>query len=303
MHRFYRQGPASATTGAVSAAWVRTSHGVRLPIITSDLEAPQATARRLLRTYLHRSRLSRRLLRVLPLSAVYFGLCGTFIALTGRPNVPFRGDWSGQASELITRGLAVPLLIILIFWVVDATRLSGELTAALSSCKTRWPKATLEHFGSRLNLLPSLVSEWLDIQVIARHSVAIGRLVYAPVIVIVLMIASRASYFDNWAFPLGLSLVICVSVLYSLYCGATVRRSAEAARSAALRRYQGALIQSKGADSRQSSAQIRLLIDEIANLRVGAFVPFSQQPWVRAIALLFGGGGSLVLLEYLMLAG
>jgi hypothetical protein len=43
------------------------------------------------------------------------------------------------------------------------------------------------------------------------------------------------------------------------------------------------------------------LIDEIADLRVGAFVPFGQQPWVRAIALLFGGGGSLVLLEYLML--
>ena len=301
-HRFYSQGPASATTGAADTSWARTEHAIRLPIISSDLDAPSAPAERILRTYLHRSRLSRRLYRVLPLSLVYFVACRLFIILTGQPNVPSRGEWSALAS-MGTLFVAVPMLIILIFWVVDATRLSGRLTADLSSCNTEWPNPTIEHFREILELRPELVHGWLNIQVIARHSVALGRLVYAPVIVIVLMIASRASYFDNWAFPPGLAIVICVSVLYALYCAASVRRSAEDARDAALRHYHSALIRYEGASDAKSCAQIRLLIEEIANLRIGAFVPISQQPWVRAIALLFGGGGSLVLLEFLMLAG
>ena len=51
-------------------------------------------------------------------------------------------------------------------------------------------------------------------------------------------------------------------------------------------------------DDGPATRQIRLLLDQVASLRVGAFVPFSQQPWVRAVGLLFGGGGTLVLLEY-----
>ena len=43
--------------------------------------------------------------------------------------------------------------------------------------------------------------------------------------------------------------------------------------------------------------QIEMILDRIQSIREGAFMPIFQQPWVRAVLLLIGGGGSLAFLE------
>lgn len=256
------------------------------------------TAAEVLREYGRRSRLARRVLRVLPLWALYFVIGFVVVRIFGEPNVPFRGQISFLASKIVTVAFAVSMLTFLIVWAVDATVLSVWLTKALAGCKMEWPEKTKRYFAERLNLERELLEEWLDIQVIACQSTAVGRLVYYPVIAMILMIASRAPFFDSWDFPVGLCIVVSVSLLYLILCAVALRRAAEFARSVAIKRYRTALIHAAGGDRSSKEDQIRLLLDRIRNLRVGVFVPFSQQPWVRAVALLFGGGGSLVFLEY-----
>lgn len=50
-----------------------------------------------------------------------------------------------------------------------------------------------------------VVREWLDIQLVATHTDAIGRLIYVPFVVLVLFLISRVSYIDN--IPLTMSLL------------------------------------------------------------------------------------------------
>jgi hypothetical protein len=52
-------------------------------------------------------------------------------------------------------------------------------------------------------------------------------------------------------------------------------------------------------DEKHLAKRIEMIRDHIGAIRKGAFVPFAEQPWVRAVMLILGGGGSLILLEFL----
>jgi hypothetical protein len=74
---------------------------------------------------------------------------------------------------------------------------------------------------------------------------------------------------------------------------------AEQARESALKRLWEKQLSLKGMNQDALSEQIQMIYDEIKSIRKGAFVPFFEQPWVRAVALFLGGGGSLIALNYL----
>lgn len=46
-------------------------------------------------------------------------------------------------------------------------------------------------------------------------------------------------------------------------------------------------------------AKLRLYEKRIEEYQEGAFLPITEQPWLRALTLMFGGGSSLLLLQYL----
>ena len=207
--------------------------------------------------------------------------------------------------------LAVPSLIVLIFLVLDATKLSVRFIQDLSKEQVVWPKSIVDKFVDRLKMDTRHLNGWISIQVIARHTQAVGNLIYYPFVVIILMLISRSSYFDNWHLPLGLFVVIMLALAYSIYCAIILRRSAEQARQKAIERLQIHQIYAKGQkktgenvsegrkEEMTDESQIALLINSIHTIRRGAFASFSHQPFVRALALFFGSGGSILLLEYL----
>lgn len=245
--------------------------------------------------------LRRRLRRVLLLTILFWLFASVTFASFGPVYTPARGDRSFEVHQIIIRYLAAPLLTFLIFWVVDATKRAVWLVKELCKNDMHWPEATREHFARRLNIDKKFLSPWINIQFIGEHTAVIHRLIYLPVVVILILILSRATYFDDWNFPLPLIIVLSLLFAYSIYNAIILRGAAEHARSAAIDRLHEDLIKAAGGrqeDDQRRAEQLKLLLDEVRGIRQGAFLPLPKQPWLRGILLLIGGSGSLAYLEY-----
>jgi hypothetical protein len=266
---------------------------------TRNLEEKQLV--KLWTDYHEQNRLWRRFLRVLLLTTLFILVARATFVTFGPGNTPARGELSFHTNRFIITWLAAPLLVFLIFWVVDATKRAVWLVKELSNCDTHWPEATRDHFAKRLNIDKEYLNPWIDIQFIGEHTAAIHRLVYLPVVVLIVLLLSRATYFDNWNFPVPLIIVLALLFAYSIYNAGILRNAAEHARLAAIKRLHENIIAETGKTGEREqrrAKQLRFLLQEVQNIREGAFLPLLQQPWLRAILLLLGGGGGLAYLEY-----
>lgn len=261
------------------------------------------TAQELWGQYTSRGTLRARLVRVIPAMALYglFGWC--IVWMFGTPNCPHRGT----TSFLVDRTLLICSVVamhFLIFFVVDATRLCARFVEILKE-PTTW-KETLDSMqkGAREKLsaeqmrdLEDPFDEWLDIRLIASRTEAVGKLIYYPFIVLLLMIVSRNGLFDNWNWPLSMTIIYSIDVALALYCGMKMRRSAEEARTMAVESLNRDLVLSR--DNSFVGKKIQDMLDEVQSIRRGAFSPFSANPVIGAVLIPSGGLMLFALLESL----
>jgi hypothetical protein len=208
------------------------------------------------------------------------------------------------------RGLitvSVALFLLLIFSIVDAIRLCDKFSRELGRReRTDWPRETRDKFRDRLSLQtagePALAS-WIDVQLIARWTEAIGPLVYYPFVTLGLLVVARSPVVANWDVPLGLYIVFGLSAAYMVVGAHTLRRLAERVRRVALEDLDQEIVRVSGKDSEAPlGRQLRLLRDAVAQMRAGAFAPFAQQPIVGAFLVPLLSGGGLAVLDYFLKA-
>ncbi|MDE2059727.1 MAG: hypothetical protein KGL31_05355 [candidate division NC10 bacterium] len=240
--------------------------------------------------------------RVLVSSVLYWCLIVTIFLIFASdfPVPPGRGEVSFWSDRVIVR-LAVSSLIVLIFFVVDATRLCRGFIERLVGKPCEWPPQTLRKFADQhgMSAHPDDLREWLDIQLIAGRTRVVGRLVYYPFIVLLLMIVARSPLLDRWSQPWFLLLVFGLNAAWVIGCAIALRNRAEKSRRRVLDTLNRKVFQLLGSEADQIE-RIRLLIKEVEANRDGAFCPISEQPVVRTLLFFLGGSGGLVLLEYLI---
>ena len=88
---------------------------------------------------------------------------------------------------------------------------------------------------------------------------------------------------------------------FSISCAIRLRGAAEQFRKDVLKRLweKQLRLAGEGNESKGLSKKIDLMIDHIKSIRSGAFVPFIDQPWVRATLIFITSGGGLTVLQYL----
>ena len=150
-----------------------------------------------------------------------------------------------------------------------------------------------------------------------------------PFLSIVLIIIARSDVFDAMDLPLPIVILIGLSLLYAVHSQIILQKAAIATKDKALRdltiqlfekeRFkvsstwgeQGSNTKLAGNSGKVgfseeattlSAEQIRILMTRIRETRQGPFAPLSQQPFVQAVLLPFGGYGGVQLIEYLMAA-
>ena len=210
--------------------------------------------------------------------------------------VPYRGELSLWADKAVLF-LSIASFVVLLFFVLDQIRLGDRLVRVLYAAKSAWPKETMQ----KHNVKNDSGREWIDIQFVAKRTEAVGKLVYYPFVVLVLLIVARSSLFDQWYLPYGLAAVFALSLLFTIAVAIQLRRSAEHARAISLQRLFRLRLQHLGTRKTSDAVQkqTEAIIAEISAIRTGAFRPFTEQPLVQAILIPLGGYGGISLIEYL----
>jgi hypothetical protein len=141
-------------------------------------------------------------------------------------------------------------------------------------------------------------------KLIAQRTQQVGKLLYYPCVVIFLMALSRLYIFDRWNIPIPLIIILCLLFAALVIHTLVLRREADRVRQAILHRLREKLAlttsgaPSKGREIRRE--QLTMLIEDIKNLKQGAFRSLTEDYLVRALAIPFGGTGGLLLLEQLL---
>jgi hypothetical protein len=93
-------------------------------------------------------------------------------------------------------------------------------------------------------------------------------------------------------------LVFAMSLVLAWSSALSLRKGAERARTAAIRRLREQIL--KNCSSNQDHAKkINVVLQEIKSIDEGAFLPFMQHPIVQTLLLPFGGIGGAYLIDYL----
>ena len=280
------------------------SHAIRR-VLGLHVWRPQSIneidAVRLWREYIFLGALKNFAIRSLPQLAVALSFAWLMMMLFGFPNTPCRGS----GCFLINNSLmimSVTAMMILIFYVVDTSRLCRRWVNCIATTKIHWPPGTLGRIASRSGINKENLYEWLGIELIAERTTVIGNFIYFPFIIIVLLVIGRHGYIDNWGFPASLVIIFSLNGILVVGNALALRRSAEKARREAIRHLESRLIQLSGQTPEEikQRQQIEWAIHTIKSNKRGAFLPFTQHPiFGAAIALPSGGYGLLLLLEYM----
>lgn len=261
---------------------------------------PNPTIADLWNEYLRQDSLRYRIIRLAPIIFFYGCLCFLVFAIK-MPETPVRGHMSWGLDK-ITLIFSVVFFIILNFYVFDVTRTFRRFVN-LAGKLPEWPRDSVETFCAKNEIRgDGALKEWMLILLIANRSEVLGKLIFYPFIIWLIMFASRIYYFDNWHMPLGLGIVITLGALYAWSSAFVLRRSAESARVAMIqrltKRLAGTLMEK---DEGQSLAkQIEFALNEAKSIRQGAFARFTQHPVLQALLIPFGGVGGLYLFEFLV---
>jgi hypothetical protein len=192
---------------------------------------------------------------------------------------------------------------------MDATRLCRWLIERLSEAPTRYPEATREHFQQLRGGLrnPDILNEWLDLQLIAELTERIGRLIYYPFIVFFVLLLARNNWWDRWPWSVPLLVIFALNLAFAAGSGIILQRSARRARDLGLASLEEKLNRLRGAGARTDKekeqhevSQAEKLLDEIRNLRAGAFGSFWENPILGALLVPSGGTAAIEILSYLM---
>ncbi|MEN6425499.1 MAG: hypothetical protein ABFE13_09055 [Phycisphaerales bacterium] len=245
----------------------------------------------------------RRIVKAIGSSIVFLALTVGLTPIFGRPFVPCRGVAS-RATYCFLVILLLPVLLFLLFLVIDAIGLCLRLIGPLIANETIWPR-NAAHSPSTDRTTPWLDREgWMDVRFIARMTEATGKLIYMPAIVLMFMIAGRFWYFDHWGFPPQGVFVYGAITLWLGICAVELLWAAKRARAAALNGLNEKLrsIDFGVNADKERAGLIKAMIDDIRSIRQGAFRPLAENPVLHFMLIPSGGLGLLTLLSHALSA-
>ncbi len=262
--------------------------------------------------YFHESHWRKRILWIIIIATIYFVLCGFIINLFETPISPVRGTRSGQVEFYILL-LNIFSFLFLTFFVLDNIMLCRRFLANFYERQPQWDLCSLKAFMKKwlkdrdlLTLVGTkaeeALSDWMLIQLVARRTEVVGKLIFFPFIIWFLMFLSRHYYFDNWRTPPGLAIVISISPLLAWSCAVYLRSSAEKLRTVVSKRLAKLMMgaYATAPPDKTEADRLQYVLKEVKDIKSGAFASYLQQPVLQSLLFPLGGISGLKVLEFLL---
>jgi hypothetical protein len=204
--------------------------------------------------------------------------------------------------------IAFSLFLFLSFWTIDAAFLCRWFILRISQGPTLYSLATRQHFSRQRGQVPyHVLSEWIDVSVIAHIAERVGMLIYFPAVLFLLIILANNSLFYYFPWPPTYYVLATCNLAVAAASIVILQQAARKARDQSLQVLQEKLNQLK-AGAAISEAQKKQhdiketeeLLDEIRSLRKGAFGGFWGNPVVGALLVPSSGTALIEILRYLI---
>ncbi len=234
-----------------------------------------------------------RFLRACTVVLIFQAFISIVFTLFGLEAPPLRGVITPWVDAIISVLSLLGMLFVL-FYMVDATRLCIVWIKGLTGNNYNWGDTGVDKLVKDLNIPRQYAINWLKLHIVAERTAEVGKLIFYPFIIIILLLFSRINYFDDWGFPQSLAIITSSLIAIALYTAVKLRQEAETVRSEFLEKLNMDKLTVGGSvslDDKPTLTQIDELIENVSQLRKGAFQPFIEQPLVKATLLLLGGVG------------
>ena len=234
-----------------------------------------------------------RFLRTCTMVLIFQAFISVIFTLFGLEAPPLRGDFTRYADSAITVASLLGLLVVL-FYMADATRLCIAWIRGLTQKEYNWEGSIIKEKADELNIPESYAIHWVKLQIVAQRTEEVGKLIFYPFIIIILILFSRINYFDDWGFPQSLAIITSSLIATALYTAIKLRRVAEKVRSDFIEQLNTDKLIVGGSHSvkdKPTLTQLDELLKNVNLIKAGAFQPLLEQPLVKASLLLLGGVG------------
>ena len=213
---------------------------------------------------------------------------------------PCRGRLSCSIDWIMALSSA-GFVVLLNLAVFDAVMLCRRWIGWLTASTGGWSDQVQEEYLREYGLGQAQKAEFEKLKylavvdLIARRTEVVNRLIRYPFIALLVMVAARNDYFDIWNYPLLLILSWSLNVVLALTGSYLLYQSASKAKAAMLAGLSRQMVQALGAgkDHDVRVKQIQYVIDEVEENEQGAFVPLYQQPVIESSLY-----GIVALLQY-----
>lgn len=242
------------------------------------------------------------IMRALTYTAIYFAIASVIFTALPSGQTPCRGSFACIADKIVLGGSVIGMLFFL-FLIVEIVLTCIFWVRIFKKNTLFWPDQLLEQWSRKVGVTKEHVKDWLRVRVIGERTNVVGRLVYYPVIVILVMVLSRSTYFDDWGFPQPLALVIGLNLVIAFSCAYILNRYAREARDEILGRLELEWLALKSevteGEVKTSDKEVEKLINDLKGFHVGAYKQLWSQPLLRSALLLISGLG-IAYTEYLV---
>jgi hypothetical protein len=226
----------------------------------------------------------------------------TVVCFTGTPRVPARGLSSFLADWLIW-STSLTGVVFLNLFILNVSRVSNWLIRELSRAPIIWPLKLYAEAQVNLPVPKEILSDWLSVQFIANHTEVLGTLVYYPFLILLLFALAHYPVFAPWSYPPVFVAVFLYNFVIAIYTAISMERAAAKTREVILKRlndrrvFVGSQI-AAATGKPMKNPTLKEIIDQVKNLRRGAFLRFTQKPWVGALLIPLGGTGLIQLIQF-----
>jgi hypothetical protein len=243
-------------------------------------------------------RLHQRMLRVTAMWLLFITIAALLYYLLPDWPAPHRGNKNGYGLFWQVASFAV--IMVLTFLVLDALRLCyywiQKLHTKLDELSTRGSTAGYYYFDTEINSTSKLLEEIVIL--VAKRTRVIDKLIYYPLLTIMLMLFASISYFDNQDFPRSMGITFAASITLLIFAGFKLRTEADRLKFKVIQCLEN-LSHEKGHLVQQ---QVDKAIQNINTISYGAFQSMQEQPVMRTLLLILASLG-LFAGEYLKMFG